>query len=303
MNIHHLELFYYVAKYKGIAEAVRKMPYGIQQPAMSSQLISLEENLGVKLFHRRPYSLTPAGEELYEFITPFFGNLQEVADRISGYGRPLLKVASTPSIVRDHLPHILRAVRKQEPQLKVNIRETEASQTEEALRRHEVDLALSFTISKPSKSSTGLNFKELTRRPLMLVFRKGDYPQFHEKTSPLEVLKTSIQNEQSLISLPSNSAMYKIFQKELSRKQLSWEPEVEVNSLDLVHAYVADGYGVGLSVHVEQKPWPAKFKNLVGIPLKSFAPLVIGIFWQGKMTPLQNLFTQEAMKHVSANYS
>ena len=32
MNIHHLELFYYVARHGGISEAVRKMPYGIQHP-------------------------------------------------------------------------------------------------------------------------------------------------------------------------------------------------------------------------------------------------------------------------------
>ena len=37
MNIHHLELFYYVAKHGGISEAVRKIPYGIQQPAVSAQ--------------------------------------------------------------------------------------------------------------------------------------------------------------------------------------------------------------------------------------------------------------------------
>ena len=52
MNIHHLELFYYVAKHGGISEAVRNMPYGIQQPAISGQVIQLEEFLGVTLFHR-----------------------------------------------------------------------------------------------------------------------------------------------------------------------------------------------------------------------------------------------------------
>ncbi len=46
MNIHHLELFYYVARHGGISEAVRNMPYGIQQPAMSGQIIQLEEFLG-----------------------------------------------------------------------------------------------------------------------------------------------------------------------------------------------------------------------------------------------------------------
>ena len=53
MNIHYLELFYYVARHGGISEAVRNMPYGIQQPAMSSQVIQLEESLGLTLFQRR----------------------------------------------------------------------------------------------------------------------------------------------------------------------------------------------------------------------------------------------------------
>ncbi len=43
MNIHHLELFYFVAKYGGIAAALRNIPYGIQQPAVSGQIAKLEE--------------------------------------------------------------------------------------------------------------------------------------------------------------------------------------------------------------------------------------------------------------------
>ena len=54
MNVHHLELFYYVAKYEGITAAVRKMPYGIQQPAVSGQVLQLEDELGVKLFQSSP---------------------------------------------------------------------------------------------------------------------------------------------------------------------------------------------------------------------------------------------------------
>ena len=45
MNIHHLELFYYVARYRGISRAVRNTPYGIQQPAVSSQILLLEQDL------------------------------------------------------------------------------------------------------------------------------------------------------------------------------------------------------------------------------------------------------------------
>ena len=79
MNIHHLELFYYVARHGGITEAVRNIPYGIQQPAVSGQVAQLEEFLGVVLFQRRPFALSTAGEKLYKFITPFFSNLEAIA--------------------------------------------------------------------------------------------------------------------------------------------------------------------------------------------------------------------------------
>src|SRR5215510_8018341 len=84
LNIHHLELFYYVARHGGITEAVRNIPYGIQQPAVSGQVGQLEEYLGVVLFQRRPFSLTPAGAKLYEFITPFFSSLETVALELQG---------------------------------------------------------------------------------------------------------------------------------------------------------------------------------------------------------------------------
>ena len=81
MNIHHLELFYYVARHGGISRAVRRMPWGIQQPAVSGQMLQLEEAVGARLFERQPFRLTPEGEELYAFVQPFFGNLGEVEEK------------------------------------------------------------------------------------------------------------------------------------------------------------------------------------------------------------------------------
>ena len=104
MNIHHLELFYYVARHGGISEAVRNMPYGIQQPAISGQIIQLEEDLGVTLFQRRPFSLTPPGAQLYEFIKPFFDNLMPMAEKLRGGVSQHLRIAASEILVRDHLP-------------------------------------------------------------------------------------------------------------------------------------------------------------------------------------------------------
>ena len=59
MNVHHLELFYYVAKHGGISAAVRKISYGIQQPAVSGQMGKLERDLGQRLFARSPFQPHP----------------------------------------------------------------------------------------------------------------------------------------------------------------------------------------------------------------------------------------------------
>src|SRR4051812_6166724 len=111
MNIHHLELFYFVGKHGGIAGAVRNMPYGIQQPAVSGQIARLEEDLGTKLFNRRPFSLLPAGAELYEFVKPFFDDVERVSDRIRGASQQL-RIAAPSIVLHDYLPELLRRVRK-----------------------------------------------------------------------------------------------------------------------------------------------------------------------------------------------
>src|SRR2546429_486035 len=100
MNPHHLELFYYVAKCRGVSHAARQMPYGIQQPSVSAQVNALERDLGVALFERRPFKLTPAGQELFKFVEPFFGKMAEIRERVQGGSQ--LRIGASPIIFRDY---------------------------------------------------------------------------------------------------------------------------------------------------------------------------------------------------------
>src|ERR1044071_7963576 len=94
MNVHHLELFYYVAKHGGISAAVRHIPYGIQQPAVSGQMRALEENTGAKLFERTPFRLTPAGEKLFAHVQPFFEQLDALAADLRGGVQAELRIGA-----------------------------------------------------------------------------------------------------------------------------------------------------------------------------------------------------------------
>src|ERR1041385_2433020 len=170
MNVHHLELFYYVARFGGISEAVRNMPYGIQQPAGSSQVIQLEEFLGVTLFQRRPFELTPAGEELYKFIAPFFGNLDRMTEKLQGGTAHSIRVGASEVILRDHLPMMLQEVRKKFPKLKMVLREGYQPQLEQWLDRQEIDLA--FTLLN-HKATGGSKAQRLLELQLVLLVEKN----------------------------------------------------------------------------------------------------------------------------------
>lgn len=148
INVHHLELFYYVARHGGISEAVRTCPTAFQQPAISSQIIQLEEFLGVTLFQRRPFELTPAGRELYEFASPFFGNLDRMTEKLQGGTAHSIRVGASEVILRDHLPPILQEVRKKFPKLKLVLREGYQPQLEQWIERQEIDVAFTLLNQK-----------------------------------------------------------------------------------------------------------------------------------------------------------
>src|SRR5579864_8404453 len=137
MNIHHLELFYYVARHGGIMPAVRNIPYGIQQPAVSSQVAQLEQLLGATLFRRRPFELTPQGRKLYEFIEPFFSNLGTIANEIQGGQARHIRIGASTIVLRDHLPDLLQGVRKRFPALTLSVREGFPAHLEDLLINNE----------------------------------------------------------------------------------------------------------------------------------------------------------------------
>src|SRR6266850_5584856 len=142
MNPHQLELFYHVAKSKGVTRAVRQMPYGIQQPSISAQVNALERDLGVTLYERRPFKLTPAGEELFKFVEPFFGRLTEVREKLQGAAH--IRIGASPIVVRDYLSPVINAVQKQFPRLSMILRAMNQPELIAGIEHDQLDVVISL---------------------------------------------------------------------------------------------------------------------------------------------------------------
>jgi len=269
MNVHFLELFYYVAKHGGISAAVRNIDYGIQQPAVSTQIGKLEKELGVQLFERTPFRLTPAGEILYAHVAPFFDKLPLIATQLRGKVSMQLRIAGAELILRDHVPEALRGVKKLFPGLRYSLR-TLGFQSETAawLRSRQIDVAF---MPLNDRAPTGLSQKAMARVPLALqVPRKSKYKTAEEILSQKRITLP-------LICLAENSNIARTFQRELKRRGIHWPQTIEATSLDLVARNVADGDGIGVGARLKTSPGGVRMLDLDGFP-----PVVLGAMWYGE---------------------
>ena len=237
VNLHHLRLFHYVAESKGISAAVKLIPYGIQQPAISQQLLQLEDELGIKLFERRPFSLTIAGERLYKFTAKAFNDLELTLRSLKDDVGIRLKVACPSVISVNFLPEIISALLKDFPFLRPNIMEIEGNAVFAALLNKSIDIAISMADLPRSKSIVSTKIISL---PLALIvpqkhkfIKKGFWPKsdfalekwiaVQEETGGVDDLRNGLSN---LGIIPEFSA--------------------STNSIEAAFNYISMGLGIAL---------------------------------------------------------
>jgi DNA-binding transcriptional LysR family regulator len=288
MNPHQLELFYHVAKFKGVSRAARQMPYGIQQPSVSAQVNALERDLGVTLYERRPFKLTPAGEELFRFVEPFFGRIAEVREKLQGAAR--IRLGASPIVFRDYLPAVIEVVRRQFPGLNMILRAQNQPELIDSLERDELDVVISLI---PDGLSSSLRAVELLTLPLILLA-----PKATRIKSAADLWRRG-RIQEPLISLGPNELICQQFQQTMTKIGVSWLPKMEMDSLDLIERYVEAGYGFGLSVRLPEKKPSSRIRVL---ELPEFPPVKVGVLYREESSPekaVRTIFLDEVRKQAA----
>lgn len=280
MNVHHLELFYYVARYGGITAAVRKMPYGIQQPAVSGQMLQLERDLGVTLFCRRPFALTPEGEALFAYAEPFFSRMDDVEAELRGEAGARLRVVAASLVLGKHLPRVFEMLRERVPGLRLSLRALGVEPVEDLLLAQEVDVALGVV---SGTLPAGVKVVPLLKLPVVLLAPEGLGVKAFEKL----VCDGSVAHP--LVAMPGTEVLAQLFQKHLGKLGVRWETHVEVGSLEMVESYVVGGFGLGLSVRMPGAKLP---DGVVELGVKGCPPLQIGLMTAGKVKPVAREFAE-----------
>lgn len=281
MNVHHLELFYYVARHGGVSAAARAMPYGIQQPAISAQILQLEDALGVTLYQRRPFQLSREGQTLYDFIAPFFGGLTEMADKLRGGGENRLRIATAEVVQRDYLPELFARMRRRVKGFHFTLTHGRQQEIEALLAAQEVDIGFG-TLTE--KTTANIESRELLRLPMALLVPADS------GITKAEQIFAKDRIDLPLVALEARDVVSRSFQAALRQRGLEWLPSLEVGSLDLVLRYVVEGFGAGLVLLHPRAEHPASVRVLT---LDGFPPLCFGALWTGRLSPLGEAFLAE----------
>ncbi len=286
MNVHHLELFYYVATHGGISAAVRHIPYGIQQPAVSGQMRALEENAGAQLFERSPFRLTAAGEKLFAHVRPFFAQLDTVAAELrGGAAEPELRLGASELVLRDHIPIGMQRLRARHPRVRLSLRSGYSSQLETWLRDGHIDLAIGPI---EARAPARLRTLALARVPLvLLVHRRAPVRSLDELWSRKTITEP-------LVGLPAGTTVMKNFQRGLKRRDVVWPQAVEATSVELVTRYVANGEGHGVNIAVARA---SQHREVRVLPLDGFDPMIMGVLWRGDPAPVVQAMIDEVRRY------
>lgn len=124
MNLHHLSVFFAVARTGSLTAAAHELH--ISQPALSRELKVFEARLGVTLYERHPKGmrLTQAGEVLRRYAERLFelehaaeAAMRELAGALSGR----LTIGASNTIGTYVLPRVLAYFRRERPEVQVTL--------------------------------------------------------------------------------------------------------------------------------------------------------------------------------------
>src|SRR5690606_23984259 len=168
MELRQLRYFTTLAEELNFTRAAESLH--ISQPPLSAQIAQLEDELGVKLFHRnsRKVELTEAGASFLRDVRVIQNRLKEATLRVQHIDAGLagrIEVGLSGSHFLGPLPGLIGKLTASHPDIRVILNEMAPNDQLEALREHRIDVS----ISRQSIEDDLLSSRRLWPDPLLVA--------------------------------------------------------------------------------------------------------------------------------------
>jgi LysR family carnitine catabolism transcriptional activator len=172
VNLRLLQAFMEVAEHQNFRRAAEAI--GRTQSAVSMQILQLEQQVGVKLFHRttRQVRLTIEGEKLLTHVRTAMVELMaglRQAEGVSPSHRGRVSLACAPSVAGSRLPAVMASFKAAFPNVTARVWELPLAGIVDRVRAQEVD----FGIGPTPLSMNGLEFSSILTEPICALLPTG----------------------------------------------------------------------------------------------------------------------------------
>lgn len=224
-SIKQLEYFVTIARSSNFRKAAAKLD--ISQPTLTSQVVAMEEALGVKLFERSRAGtlLSPEGRELLPLARNILDHYQYLMDTATSSNRELggtFRLGVSPTVGPYFLPQVLPELSQRYPKLKLHLREGDPRDLEEGLKKGSFDLIMTVL----PMYSTENRVRPLFTEPVKIVVSE------HHPLAGRESIRGEELQGQPVLTLDDEHHLHRQIAALCDRFDAPLKRDFEGNSLD-----------------------------------------------------------------------
>ena len=266
-RLKQLRAFCRTARLGGISRAAEWL--ASSQPAVSLQVRTLEEELGVTLFERRGpnITLTRIGENLYRLAMPLVEGMDRLpgtfAERHHGVVSDHLRIGAGETSAAYLLPEYLKRFRERYPGIRVEVKTGSGQQRLDWLRHYELDITIA-ALDAPSPDVVC----HLVSTSDFLLVTPLDHPLAGRETVTLAETAPY-----PFVGHGSRHYIRRIAEMAMRLSSPGSNPDVvvEVDGWDAIMCYVAAGVGISVVPELcltkqRHQVWTASFEGALPLP-------------------------------------
>lgn len=281
MNIRDLKYLSAIAQEQHFGKAAEKCH--VTQPTLSSQIIKLEEYLGVKLIERTNKKLffTPVGKKILDHAEDIIAQTEQIKKIAQSFKDPFageLRLGIIPTIAPYFLPKILPKIRKKYPNLAVKLIENQTHVIVDDLRKGTIDACI---LALPIEEKKFKNFEFFSEDFYLTV------PSNHS-LSKLDYVDEKMIEGLEVLLLEDGHCLREQALEICHKAGAVEKSSFTATSLETLRQVVASGLGITLVPEMAR----IKQANVVYIPFRKPTPTrSVGMIW--RTSSFQDEFLEE----------
>ncbi len=236
-----LHVFRLVADTLNFSKAAEELH--LSQPAVTSQIRSLEESLGIALFDRvgRNATLTPAGETLLPYVRQIETLTSDALAALAAFGVQEgveLNIGASHTLGVYLLPKLLPMLVRNWPRLRIHVMSGSTTEILNALATHQVSIGL---IEAPARRPD-LRIEAFSEDELSLIL-----PPSH-RWAKKTILRAAEIVQEPILLRESGSGMRRFVEAYLEKNGVlsqQLRTNVDMNSTEAIISAVEAGLGIG----------------------------------------------------------